>query len=418
MEKSKKEMSLLTKMYNVISTAAMSFIAIVLLSASVYAADFYISPTGDDNNAGTLEQPFASITMAQSIANAGDTVYILGGTYTDFAIANSDSNYNYVHDITKSGITYKGYSTEDTPIFDFSNVTTEKRVCAFRIAETAKEVTISNIKVTGVKVGEQKQSECFRINGIVEFNQVSCYNNEANGFYFTGAGGGACINCDAYNNIAPTALATENTDGFGAHGSNNVLFKNCRSWNNSDDGFDCISCKGSNIFDNCWAFDMNAGGNGNGFKVGGGTKTGNNVPIHIVSHCLSVNNSGHGFYANHQPGRAAIWTYNTAYNNAHGNYNMLERISPADLTDMAGTREILHYNIAYKGIDIEQANLPAENAVYNSWTKEGAIVDDTDFQSLDASELAKPRKQDGSLPDVTFMHLASDSDLVGLGCFN
>ena len=52
-----------------------------------------------------------------------------------------------------------------------------------------------------------------------------------------------------------------------------------------------------------------------------------------MSFCLSAENNSNGFYANHQPGKAATWTNNTAYNNhGSGNFNMLERVSPTDAT--------------------------------------------------------------------------------------
>ncbi|MDR3596080.1 MAG: hypothetical protein P4L60_15075 [Clostridium sp.] len=49
----------------------------------------------------------------------------MGGTYKKFNIAKSDNVYNYVIDITKSGITYEAYSMSDMPTFDFSNITTK-----------------------------------------------------------------------------------------------------------------------------------------------------------------------------------------------------------------------------------------------------------------------------------------------------
>lgn len=170
------------------------FVTIVLIggigaciaSMHVSAKGYYIATNGSDENPGTLKKPFASIAKAQEEASSGDTVYIFGGTYRNFTIANSDSNYNYIHEITKSGITYKAYSSKEVPIFDFSNIPTAKRVAAFRIAPNVKNVNFTSIKVTGVPVGDQKQSECFRIEGNATFNQVTCFDNQANGFYFTG----------------------------------------------------------------------------------------------------------------------------------------------------------------------------------------------------------------------------------------
>jgi hypothetical protein len=45
-----------------------------------WAATYYVAPTGKDSNAGTLDQPFASMARGQQAA-AGDTVYLRGGRY-------------------------------------------------------------------------------------------------------------------------------------------------------------------------------------------------------------------------------------------------------------------------------------------------------------------------------------------------
>jgi hypothetical protein len=391
-------------------------------SATVYqlsagnTKSYYIATDGNDDNPGTLDKPFASVAKAQDAAVTGDTVYIRGGTYKKFTIAGSDTNYNYVNEITKSGITFKGYANE-VPVFDFSNIGTDKRVCAFYITSDAKDVTFQSIKVTGVPVGMQIQSECFRIEGHdIVFNQDTCSDNQAIGFYFTGHATGSCIRCDSYNNIGVKGISIGNIDGFGAHGDG-VTFKECRSWNNSDDGYDCINSKGANTFDSCWAFNMNAGGDSNGFKVGGWGKTAIDFvpPVHTVKNCLSVNNGAHGFYANHQPGQAATWTNNTGYGNKKENFVMLECASISNPTDIPGTKEILHYNLSYKDNSLDEANLPAENNTNNSWNEADKSISANDFQSIDASQLTKERGQNGELPEITFMKLNNSSIFKGLG---
>lgn len=388
-----------------------------LLQASAFATTFFVATNGSDSNPGTQSSPFRSLTKAQSVAVSGDTVSIRGGTYSSFTIAGSDANYNFVHNITKSGITYAAF-TGETPIFNFSSITTAKRVAAFHIASGVSNVTFRGFQVTGVPVGSQKQSECFRIEGNAAFDRVTCHDNAANGFYFTTNGSGSCTNCDSFNNIgAGTSLG--NTDGFGAH-AHGVVFTSCRSWHNSDDGYDCISSTNSNTFDHCWAYNMTAGGDSNGFKVGGYGLTGtvaNPMPSHIVKFCLSANNNAHGFYANHQPGKSSDWTNNTAFNNRSANYDMLEQVSSTDRTDIPGTREVLHNNIAFTGTTIINENVPTANKTNNSWTKSGVSVSSADFQSTDATQMDNTRHSDGTLPTITFMHLASGSDLAGLGCF-
>ncbi len=373
----------------------------------------FVAPYGSDYNSGTKDAPFKSLTKAQSVAGAGTTVWIRGGTYSGFTIAGSDANYNFVHNITKSGITYEAYPGE-TPVFNFSGTTTAKRVAAFHIAKGVT-VTFKGFHVTGVPVGSQKQSECFRIEGNATFERMTCRDNAANGFYFTTDASGICLDCDAYNNIG-VGTSAGNTDGFGAHCKGKVTFRRCRAWNCSDDGFDCIATYSQVRFEYCWVYDINGAGDGNGFKVGGwGTSTPpSSVPSHVVTHCLAANIKNSGFYANHHPGKAADWTYNTAYN-CGSDYNMLERVSPTNAMDIPGTREVLHYNIAYAGTIISNSNLPAANLTNNSWTKSGVSVSSSDFKSLDASQMTRPRNADGSLPNITFMKLTDSSDLWGMG---
>ncbi|MEK5239024.1 pectate lyase [Paenibacillus sp. FSL L8-0470] len=396
-------------------------LAAFFMAFSVYAtstASYYVSPAGSDSNPGTESKPFKSLMKAQSAASSGETVYIRGGVYDEFEIAKTDSTYNYVNDFIKSGISYVAYPGE-RPVFDFQNVPTNLRVAAFYVEDGVTGITFNGFDVIGIKVGEREQSEAFRIKGQADITNVAAHNNEAIGFYYTGRGTGTVLNSDAYNNIGPTDVSAKNTDGFGAHGGA-VSFINSRAWNNSDDGFDSISSTGAVIYDHCWSFNNQGNQNGvgdqNGFKVGGyayrTTGIPDPLPIHTVKYSLAVNNGANGFYANHMPGQSANWTNNTAYNNAKSNFDMLERVSPTDINNIPGYREILHNNIAYKGTTIRNDNNSTENVANNSWTIDGGLqITSEDFVSLDTSQLSAPRKSDGNLPDVTFMKPVSSSPL-------
>lgn len=387
---------------------------------------YYIAPTGSDDNPGTKSEPFESLMKAQSVASFGDIVYIRGGVYSEFEFERvtdnpHDSVYHFVHDINKSGITYEAYPGDIRPVFDFSNVPTDKRIAAFFIGDDVTNVYFKGFDVTGIKAGDQKQAEAFRIRGQAYIENISAYNNEANGFYFTGNNGkGIVYNSDAYDNIGPTEKSAGNTDGFGAH-AQDVVFINNRAWNNSDDGFDSISSTGAVIFHGNWSFNHQGNqdrkGDKNGFKVGGYTyrTTGlpDPMPVHSVQYNLAVNNGGNNFYANHQPDQAAYWINNTASKPGYGaNFNMLERLSPTSTEDIPGYREVLHNNIAFEGtITSNNATLP-ENETNNSWTIDGGLlITADDFDSLDMDQLTAPRKQDGSLPDVTFMEPITTSPL-------
>src|SRR5665811_1194131 len=91
-----------------------------------------------------------------------------------------------------------------------------------------------------------------------------------------------CIR-DSHNSDPVGDLAYGGSDGFesGSYGSNtstNIIFRGCRAWSNSDDGWDLRQADGVYTLENCWAFwngyredGVTQGGNGEGLKLGGKT---------------------------------------------------------------------------------------------------------------------------------------------------
>jgi hypothetical protein len=70
----------------------------VLIVGNLEAATYYIDGSnGSDSNPGTITSPWTTISKANSILKAGDTVYIRGGTYEEkIAPANSGTTDNYI----------------------------------------------------------------------------------------------------------------------------------------------------------------------------------------------------------------------------------------------------------------------------------------------------------------------------------
>ena len=359
----------------------------------------------------------------QQAAAPGDSVYIRGGTYTNFNVAATDATYQYVLNFTKSNIKYLGYPGDPRPVLNFSSIApTTLRVCGIQV--TGSNNTFQGFDVTGVQAGTLKQADNWRISGSSNtLNQIVTRDDQGNGLYLLShASNNLILNCDSFNLVGVNGISAGNTDGFGCHsaGSGNV-FRGDRAWGNSDDGFDCISNTGGGVtFDHCWAYDNGRlDGNRNGFKIGGFGDTGGDFPdpppVHTVEFCVASNNGASGFYANHQPGQAANWYNNTAYNNRSANFNMLEAIdtSPAN-SSVPGTREVLHNNLAFAGTGITNLN-ESGSMVSNNWFTLPVTVNSADFVNLDPAQLTLPRKADGSLPDISFLHLASNSDLINAG---
>ena len=77
---------------------------IALAAAETFGATYYVAPAGKNTNKGTKDSPFATLNKANSVVNAGDTVWIRGGTYlhTDTNYVKNDNMFAGIH-LTKSG---------------------------------------------------------------------------------------------------------------------------------------------------------------------------------------------------------------------------------------------------------------------------------------------------------------------------
>lgn len=397
---------------------------------------WFVATNGVDANLGTSNSPFATVMRAQSAASSGDTVYLRGGTYhldnSNFTATNAP--WAIVNNITKSGISYLAYPGE-LPVFDFSNVRpsvlASNRVTAFLV--TASSCVFKDFDVVGVQVtiaGAHTQSENFRVAGgnFNRFEQLRMHDGMGNGWYLTDGASNLVLNCDAYNNRGLDSGSLGNTDGFGCHpahtsGKGNIL-RGCRSWFNSDDGFDCINAFAVVTFDHCWSFYngyftnfSSSTGDGNGIKGGGygisGSPFPTPIPHHVIEFCLTVRNRANGFYANHHLD-GQVWINNTAYHNAV-NYNMLCSINNSNSAgDVPGFNHVMKNNLGYKG-GTEVSELgPNNDTNFNYFTLAVSIATN-DFITLDESLLTASRLTNGALPYIGFGRLTNTSDCIDAG---
>jgi hypothetical protein len=399
---------------------------------------WYVAPGGDDAASGAIERPFATIARAQKEVAPGDTVFVRGGTFrmTEAQIARTKAIFAAVIYLDKSGtaekpITYRAYEDEQ-PVFDFTEVKPAgNRVSAFSVS--GSWLRLVGLEVTGVQVTltGHTQSICFESNGSHNvFERLRMHDGQAIGIYHVRGSDNLFLNCDAWNNWDYTSEDGKggNVDGFGCHptkGSTGNVFRGCRSWYNSDDGYDCLGAQESVTFDHCWAAynGLSAKGDkladGNGFKAGGyGSAPAESVPAvlprHVVRYCIAVGNKNSGFYANHHPG-GSDWLNNTAYRNG-ANFNMLGRLRD-NRTDAPGVGHKLVNNLSYGGrrdlVNIEEAKC---DLVGNSFTT-GLKLTKVDFLGLDEQELLGSRLANGDLPRLQLLRpapgLAKKAPVVG-----
>ncbi len=407
--------------------------SVIMMLWQAHAATWFIAPTGDDAADGSIGHPFATIQRAQKNVQPGDTVFLRGGTYrmTEAQIAQRRRIFACITVLDKSGapgqpITYRNY-VDEKPEFDCSLVRPRNmRVHAFSI--TGSWLHIQGIAVTGVQVTMRghTQSICFESNGSHNvFERLSMHDGQAIGIYHVRGSENLFLNCDAWNNWDYTSEDGKggNVDGFGCHptqGSTGNIFRGCRAWFNSDDGFDLIGAHESVTLENCWALHSGLSakfeklGDGNGFKAGGyGTTSANRLPVpiprHTIRFCVAVGNRASGFYANHHPG-GSDWFNNTAFRNGT-NFNMLGRLAD-NRTDVDGYGHKLRNNLSYHSRrDISRLDAAKCDLAGNSFPRDLKLAD-KDFVSLDESELLRPRQTNGDLPAVNFMHPAEGSALI------
>jgi hypothetical protein len=132
----------------VAAAVALLFFPGGLLSAQPASArhEFYVSPTGDDSNRGTMEAPWRTIQHAADTATAGCTVNVRGGTYTERVTINASGN-------SRDGfVTFRSYPGE-TAVLDGGRFTPDGRSGMFVIPSK------SYIRIQGFEIRNYRTNE-------------------------------------------------------------------------------------------------------------------------------------------------------------------------------------------------------------------------------------------------------------------
>jgi hypothetical protein len=221
------------------------------------------------------------------------------------------------------------------------------------------------------------------------------------------------INCDAYNCADTLQIASPGNTAAGFSITSSgvrtgpISYYGCRAWHCSDDGFDGLYV-GPIYYDRCWSWNHGylSGGAGGGFKWG---LIYLDFPLHVtIKNCITAYNKFGGVNENDDDcARTNMFVYNcTSYKNASG----FIAWNPSSNLD---NENVYMNNISYNN---SNGNSWGSGYVHshNSWDIP-IMVNDTDFVSLDYTEMLKPRKIGGSLPDIDFMKLKATSSLIDKG---
>jgi hypothetical protein len=377
------------------------------------ATQYFVAANGSDSKTGTITSPFLTLSKAVGLSTLlpGDTIYVRGGTY---ALGSTVS-------ISKAGTKDSLYHLfaypNERPVFNFST-----------------QSSSDGIKVNGKYWYVRGIESCYAYhNGIAvngSYNIIencSVHDNRNSGMQFgNGASYNRVINCDSYFNYDPPLGG--NADGFSPKldvGTGNYFY-GCRSWQNSDDGWDGYLRPSDSVYttlENCWSF-MNgylkdgtpiSTGNGNGFKMGGGDNSNSLQLRHYMTlrNCLCFDNRVKGFDQNNDRGTMILYNC-TGYRSGTYNFSVPGPVK-------TGETLIIKNCISLASSGVTLGGVPSAVFVTNSWPDSSTyptsvtFATAADFVSLDTAGVRGPRKADGSLPDITFMHLARGSQFIDAG---
>jgi len=419
-------------------------VSLCLLSVIADAKTYYVSTTGNDNNTGTITAPYKTWAKLSTVMIAGDIAYIRGGTYTSSfgASAASASVHCYwqnMHGTSTNWIIIQNYPGEN-PVLDLTSVGVPTYPDPTGIyVKNCSYVRFKGLRVTGLQQIHDGTgiSRGWSIdncpNTIIEQCEVDHIGGGGYQIY-NGSNDVLYLNCDAHHNddrwSGGSAGAWGGADGFSCTGHDNstrTTFDGCRSYWNSDDGWDNFNTDGIRTWKNCWSFNNGyqpgtflAGGDGNGFKLGPAdnaiSTTDRLTTLRFLNNCVAFNNRLNGFDQNGTPSMLYQLYNCTAYKNGSaalgGNGFQFQYWSTGTTNTLP---QAFKNNVSYLN---NQQDLrftgPGTNNTNNTWNG-GVTVNTSDFASLDSTGVTGPRQSDGSLPNISFLKLANGSDLINSG---
>jgi hypothetical protein len=392
---------------------------------NLFAVTYYVSPTG--SGTGTLNSPMSFSTAIGKTLTGGDSIILRGGVYS----------FTGKQTISKSGISTSKYLNivaypSEKPIFDFHSE-------PYGSSYPGVSLSGDYVHIKGV-VMQGAGDNGMIVTGSYNFIESCTFRwNCDSGLQMKTGSDNYILNCDSYENFdyQTGGLSSPdfggNADGFADKQYTNTgtnKYKGCRSWRNSDDGWDHYEKVGNTQYDSCWcyangpaSYDMKEHirfktdsaswfknfestnyvitnyGNGNGFKLGG------NYTVHnaVLHDCISVMNTVRGFDQNNDAGTMTIYNCTGYANNpdfgfSNSSYGSLIVKNSATLGSKSSNK--------FSSNAVTQSN--------NSWNA-GFSCTAADFLSVDYSQMLNDRQADGSLPEIDFLHLKSTSGMIDKG---
>jgi uncharacterized repeat protein (TIGR02059 family) len=403
----------------------------IQLCLSLSGTTFYISPNGKDSNNGDFSHPFYTLIKAWKVIAAGDTVFIRGGTYSYLTTQDL-----YGKNGTSGNLISIWAYKDETPIITKQSSFTYYGDFKPLINFSGNYIHWKGLEIMGNPQPSNGRSDIFP--GMFVYASSNCIfellNIHHNGMGFwindaisngSNSDNNLLLNCDIHHNQDPyTVDKYGNADGISININigNKVTIVGCRIYWNSDDGLDPYGSDATIVIDKCWFFyngmefdTQNLIHQASGIKLGVTHTDQHNTTLFYVTNCISYRNSWIGFNTN--GARAAVQAYNntTAYN---GNSTFKGQGWQLNDPSYPPIQHSIINNISfndYNNTFNSGSKLSNNSFLQNGDNNSAYTVTINDFVSLDDSELLNPRQSDGDLPIISFLHLATGSDLINNG---
>lgn len=386
-------------------------------------ATYYLSPTGSDSNSGTIGSPWFSLNKLWTVIAAGDTAYMRGGTYS----------YTTQQVLTgKSGTSGNMISVfaypDETPVINKGTPYTYNDSYGYGCYFNGDYVHFKGLDISYFTQETEHVWHGLRAYGTNNiFELLNIHHNGAGMLLGEGTDDNLILNCDFHHNI-DLLSPTPYNNASGLSTSRNTLstaintVRGCRAWWNADTGFDAYYNEGFVEWDSCWSFwngfipdtftptRPDEMGEGAGWKYGETEFNHSTEYKRLIKNCVAYRNKAAGFFMNDAMLISKNYN-NTAYLNGWIGFCLN--------TDVA---HIIRNNISYASgsYNCSLGSNPSRVVDHNTFIaieveNPDYIVGVGDFQSVSSTGINGARQADGSLPSLTFLHLAAGSDLINTG---
>ncbi|MBN1600759.1 MAG: right-handed parallel beta-helix repeat-containing protein [Chitinispirillaceae bacterium] len=198
---------------------------------------YYVSKTGADTNLGTQTNPWLTIQKAANTLKAGDTVFIMNGTYSEYVYIGTSGSYTGSSGTESAPITYKAYPGHN-PVISCSSLPKMDWRPLITIG------SVSNIIIDGLELRDNPYTYGIILTSTsrsITLRNLKIHNILKGGIMSWGVDGLLIDNCEIYD----TNQIVESNEQVSMMPAYNFEIKNCKFYDSGKNSVN-IKCGSSN----------------------------------------------------------------------------------------------------------------------------------------------------------------------------